>query len=134
MNIPTTKTVKAFKDYDFENCDVPKEYWGDYTHLNFFKRYFIPIVRKEYKALAKKIGAELISFSANNFEWTAFFKKDDKFVYVSTSDVRYWKWYDSVLFRTAVDEHDYTGGANNYCSYDRLAENLEDMFGLLGAV
>ena len=132
MNIPTTKTVKAFRDYDFENCDVPEQYWGDYTHANFFKKYFIPIARKEFKALAKKIGAEVI-FSPSYFYWSAYFKKNGKCVYVSVSDVRYWKWYDSVLFRTALDEHDSCGGANNYCSYDRLAESLEDMFGLLGA-
>ena len=59
------KTVKDFKDYDFENCDVPEEYWGDYTHANYFKKAFIPIARKEFKALAKKLGAELI-FSISN--------------------------------------------------------------------
>ena len=130
MDLTKMKTVKDFKDYDFENCDVPEKYWGDYTHLNFFKGYFIPIARKEFKTIAKKIGAN-VKFSPNTFEWTAFFERNGKYVYVSVSDVRYWKWYDSVLFRTALDDHDYTGGANNYCSYDRLADSLDKTFDLL---
>jgi len=127
MDLSKMKTVKDFKNYDFESCDVPQKYWGDYTHLNFFKGYFIPIVRKEFKAIAKKIGAT-VTLSPNNFEWTAFFKKDNKFIYVGVSDVRYWKWYDSVLFRTAENEKDYTGGCNRYCSYEELAEELSDLF------
>ena len=101
------KTVKDFKDYDFENCDVPEEYWGDYTHANYFKKAFIPIARKEFKALAKKLGAELI-FSPMYFEWSAFFKKDGKFIYVHVGDVRYnicGHWYDRVLYRTAKSEY-----------------------------
>lgn len=127
MDLSNMKTVKDFKDYDFESCDVPEKYWGDYTHANFFKGYFIPIVRREFKTIAKKIGAT-VTLSPNYFEWTAFFKKDDKFIYVSVSDVRYWKWYDSVLFRVADNEHDYCGGMNNYCSYDKLTDNLSEMF------
>ena len=53
------KTVKSFKNYDFENCDVDPKYWGDYPHANFFKGEFLPIAKKEFKSLAKKLGAEL---------------------------------------------------------------------------
>ena len=126
------KTVKDFKDYDFENCDVPEEYWGDYTHANYFKKAFIPIARKEFKALAKKLGAELI-FSPMYFEWSAFFKKDGKFIYVHVGDVRWNNWYDSVLYRTAKSEKDYTGGSNCYCSYEELEEKLSDMFERMAA-
>ena len=130
MDLSKMKTVKDFKDYDFESCDVPEKYWGDYTHANFFKGYFIPIARKEFKALAKKIGAE-ITFSPNYFEWSAFFIKDGKYIYVHVGDVRYdvgGHWYDSVLFRTAKNEKDYSGGCNRYCSYEELAEELSDLF------
>ena len=130
MDLSKLKTVKDFRNYDFENCDVPEKYWGDYTHANFFKGYFIPIVRKEFKALAKKIGAG-ISFSPNYFEWSAFFVKDGKYIYVHVGDVRYnvgGNWYDNVLFRTAKNEKDFSGGSNNYCSYEELAEELSDLF------
>ena len=130
MDLSKMKTVKSFKDYDFESCDVPEQYWGDYTHANFFKKYFIPIARKEFKEIAKKIGAEVI-FSPMYFEWSAFFIKDGKYIYVHMGDVRYWKWYDDVLFRTAENEKDYTGGANRRCSYDNLAEELSSLFDMM---
>lgn len=130
MDLSKMKTVKDFKNYDFESCDVPEKYWGDYTHANFFKGYFIPIARKEFKAIAKKIGAE-ITFSPNYFEWSAFFCKDGKYIYVHVGDVRYnvcGHWYDDVLYRTAANEKDYTGGANCRCSYDELADKLSELF------
>ena len=53
-----TKTVLDFKNYDFDNCDVPEKYWGDYPHANYAKGEFAPALRRELKAAAKKIGAE----------------------------------------------------------------------------
>lgn len=130
MDLSKMKTVKDFKDYDFESCDVPEKYWGDYTHANFFKGYFIPIARKEFKAIAKKIGADII-FSPSYFEWSAFFIKDGKYIYVHVGDVRFnccGPWYDDVLYRTAANEKDYTGGTNRRCSYNELADKLSELF------
>ena len=130
MDLTKMKTVKDFKNYDFDSCDVPEKYWGDYTHANFFKGYFIPIARKEFKAIARNIGATL-TFSPNYFEWSAFFCKDGKYIYVHVGDVRYdlcGRWYDRVLFRTAKNEKDYSGGANQYCSYDNLGNELLELF------
>ena len=62
--IPTKKTVAAFKDYDFENCNVPEQYQGDYPHHNFCKKVFVPILRRELKKLAEKTNSELVSFQA----------------------------------------------------------------------
>ena len=122
------KTVKSFKDYDFENCDVDPKYYGDYPHANFFKGEFLPIAKKEFRNLAKKLGAEL-TFSGNYFEYSAFFKKSDKFIYVHVGDVRYdGNWYDNVLYRTVSSEKDYSGGANRYCSYDKLESEMNDLF------
>lgn len=124
------KTVKSFRNYDFENCDVDPKYYGDYPHANFFKGEFLPIARKEFRNLAKKLGAEL-TFSGNYFEYSAFFKKADKCIYVHVGDVRYnicGNWYDKVLYRTAKDEKDYSGGANYQCSYDELETRMSDLF------
>ena len=124
------KKVKDFRDDDFARCDVPEKYWGDYPHANFFRGEFIPIARKEFKALAKKLGAE-VSFSPMYFEWSAFFKKDGKFIYVHVGDVRYnicGHWYDNVLYRTAESEKDFTGGYNNFCPYEDLEKELSALF------
>lgn len=128
--IPSAKTVKAFKDYNFNNCDVPEKYLGDYPHQNFFYKYFIPIARREMKKLAKNIGAEVI-FEKMYFEWTCFFKKDGKCIYVHIGDVRpsiCEHWYNHVLYRQAKDETDYHGGSNSFCSYEQLEMKLTEEF------
>lgn len=123
------KTVRDFKNYDFENLDVPEKYWGDYTDANYFKGEFLPIAEKEMKSIARLIGAELVEFNPMHFEYSAFLKKDNKFIYVSVGDVRYSKnWYDCVLYRSAKNEKDYSGGSNNYCSYNELGEKMLKMF------
>ena len=125
----TKKTVKDFRNYDFESCDVPEEYWGDYTHCNYFKRYFMRIARRELKAIAQKIGASVVFTTGEYFEYSAFFCKDGKYIYVHVGDVRYDKnWYDKVLYRTAKNERDYTGGTNWHCGYEELPSQLLDMF------
>lgn len=128
--VPSEKTVEAFKNYNFENCDVPEKYWGDYTHANFFKRYFIPIARREMKKIAKNLGAEAF-FEKGGFEWSCYFKKDGNCIYVHIGDVRFLicgHWYDNVLYRAAKDENDTHGGSNNRCSYGELEEHLKAMF------
>lgn len=128
--IPTEKTVAAFKNYDFENCDVPEKYLCDYTHAKFFRKYFIPIVRREIKAIAKKIDAT-VKFEPNYFDWSAFFCKNGKYVYVHCDDHRWNNWYEQMYYRTADSEKDYHGGPNNWTSYDKLETSLKDMFNRL---
>lgn len=129
--VPSEKTVEAFKNYNFENCDVPEKYWGDYTHANFFMRYVIPIARREMKKIAKNLGVEVF-FSKGYFEWSAHFKsKDGKCIYVHIGDVRFsicGHWYDNVLYRATKDENDSHGGSNNICSYGELEEHLKMKF------
>lgn len=121
------KTVKSFRNYDFENCDVEPKYYGDYPHANFYKGEFLPVARRELKKMAANMGAELI-FNPGYFYYSAFFKKDDKCVYINVGDVRYdSNWYDKVLFRTAKNEKDYTGGANRFCSYDNLENEVNTL-------
>lgn len=122
--IPTKKTVAAFKDYDFENCNVPEQYQGDYPHHNFCKKVFMPILRREFKKLAEKTNSELVNYSGGYFIASAYFKRGDKYVYVSISDVRWNDWYGQVLYRTAADAKDSRGGANHYCAYDKLEDAL----------
>ena len=124
--IPTAKTVAAFRDYDFDNCDVPEKYLGDYSHANFFKKYFIPIVRKEIKAMAKRLGAT-VKFEPMYFEWSAYFGKNGKFVYVHCDDARWNNWYEQMYFRIVENDHDCHGGPNNWTSYDKLEGDLAYM-------
>lgn len=121
------KTVKSFKNYDFESWEVPEKYNGDFSPQNYFKGEFVPALRKEFKAIAKNLNAEL-KFSHNYFECSAFFSVNGKYIYVHIGDVRFNNWYESVLYRTAKDDKDYSGGSNCYCGYERLEEELASTF------
>ena len=123
------KTIKSFKNYDFESWDVPEKYQGDFAPANYFRGEFIPVARREMKKVAASIGAEMVEFSPSHFYFSAFFKKDGKFVYVNVGDVRYESnWYDNVLIRSAKSEKDYTGGSNNFCSIDNLGDKMNNIF------
>ena len=125
------KTVASFKNYDFDNVNVPAKYDGDYPAVNYFKGEFVPVIRRELNALAKKLGATL-KFSAGHFYINAFLSKNGKHANIIISDVRdggMGRWFDNVLFRTARDTNDHTGGCNCYCTYPQLGECLERMLG-----
>ena len=125
VDISKLKTVEDFIDYDFERTDVPDKYLGDYTHANFFKKYFIPIARRRMRKIAEKIGAKL-TFSGGYFYFSGFLERNGACVYFYVGDVRYnLRWYDSVLYRDAKDTSDYHGGVNRYCSFDDLEENAD---------
>lgn len=88
---------------------------------------------RDFKSHIKKIlpkDAELIGWSRGHFEVSGFIKKDNKYVYFSASDVRFFlnEWYNSVLIRTAKHEKDYIGGRNQYISLTDFSENVEKLF------
>lgn len=103
------------------------EDWGGETSPDYktFERKY----RNCLKKIASGIGAELVKFNGNHYNFSCFFKKGDKFAYMSISDVRHWKneWYNNILVRTAKSERDFTGGYNQYCSYDKLGDKLSSL-------
>lgn len=125
------KTVKDFYDYDFDSVDTcPEDCWGDYTHRNFFKKYFYPIARKEMKQLAAKLNAEIIECSLNGFDITTVMKRDGKFVYIHMGDMRDFggRWYETILVRRMAHEKDWSGMGNHHCSYEELEEQVNWLF------
>jgi hypothetical protein len=63
--------------------------------------------------------------SCAHFEISGFIKKDEKYVYFSTGDLR---WKSNMLVRTAKHDRDFTGGHNNFISFNRdMEENLETL-------
>jgi hypothetical protein len=58
-----------------------------------------------------------IKFSNGHYYFSGFATKNNKIIYFSISDVRYFP-NDDLLIRTAKDYKDYTGGYNNYSSLD----------------
>ena len=85
--------------------------------------------KRELKKQCVRFGIGIHCFHQNHFEWSAVLEKGSKFVYVSMSDVRFWKnWYSDVLIRTMAHPTDWRGGSNNYCSFDKIAETADKLF------
>lgn len=79
----------------------------------------------------KSYGLELVSFLRGHFYVSAFLRNPatNKIVYVNVGDVRAQicgKWpLDNVLYRSAIDEKDYTGGHNMFASLPQLLERVK---------
>jgi len=81
---------------------------------DFFKRETARITKH-----LKKIGCTDIEFSMQFYYFSGFFtSKSGQAFYLSSSDVRHFG-YSNLLYRTAKDYKDYTGGSNQYVSTDR---------------
>lgn len=74
---------------------------------------------------------KLVNIGKNHYCFSAFIKggTENKYVYISISDVRYFQddWYKHILVRTAKNETDYKGGFNNYTTLDRLEGKVSAM-------
>lgn len=91
------------------------------SYKSFERKY------KNYlKQIAQEVGGELVKFNPNHYEFSCFIKRNDKYVYISISDVRYFKneWFNHVLIRTAQSERDYSGGCNRYTSLDKIDQMI----------
>jgi hypothetical protein len=99
-----------------DGCYVSKEFHS--FQVSFFNAM---------KKIAKGIGAEVINPSYGHYDMSGFIKRGDKYVYFDYSalDRTYVQlkdnssWHQPLLIRTAKHEKDFTGGANNYASFER---------------
>ena len=109
-----------YLDYEFSTgCETGEDY-------KKFERKYISYL----KALCKENGWELVNVSKGHYEFSAFFKCNNKYVYFKISDVRYFKneWFNHILIRTAKSEKDYTGGQNHYTNLMDLPVKLQTLF------
>ena len=72
--------------------------------------------------MLRKKGATSSKLKVNHVDISGFVQFGDKFIYVSLSNIG-WSLCHTVLVRTAKDNKDYSGGANNWI---RLDDNLID--------
>lgn len=97
------------------------------TFLEFFKSF-----KTLFKRELKKIGAEKIEISKGHFYLSGFFTLQDTIIYFSISDVRsgFGRKKPNILFRTAKDYKDYTGGINIYIDVKTgMAKDIAKTFG-----
>ena len=117
----TMNELRKYLNYEFSTGGITGE---DYKE---FERKYIKYLKK----VAKENNWEVVKASKNHYCFTAFFKRNDKFVYFSISDVRFFvnDWFYNILIRTAKSETDYTGGQNYYTTLQNLPNTLEKLAG-----
>jgi len=112
-------SVKSYKGKKFASS-----YYRSEEYIAFERA-----CKRELKKQCVARGINIHKFYPNHFEWSAVLEKGGKFVYVSISDVRWWDWYDDVLIRTMAHAEDWHGGSNNSCSFDKIGEFADKLFG-----
>ena len=106
------------------------EDYGGYTSPDYktFERKYRNFLRN----VCKHNAYELTWFHGNHYCFSAMINSGNKYIYLSISDVRYWKnaWYNNILIRYALHDKDY-GGAhsrNEYTDLKNLESKLIKMF------
>lgn len=96
-----------------------------YTNEEEFKN-IAKEVKKKIKKQLEKYNIELVKFNINHFYISGFLKKEQKYLYFSTYDYRYFrdKFYNEILIRKCKDENDYKGETNSYCSIENFGEKI----------
>lgn len=110
------KNINKWKDFKFQ--------YGDDKEFSNLSRNI-----KAYLKRNLQENYELINYSKGYFEISGFIRntENNKYMYFSFPDVRYDStWYNHVLYRTAENETDYTGGQNKYCSVENLINNMQN--------
>ena len=123
--------LQKWLGYDFETCTDEDAEQGETIA---FKK-FINDVRTFCK---QEAGKEYrVTFKKGFFYFSCFFTnlRTGKVVYIMSSDVRHFPgaWYHNMLFRTAKDEQDFKGGANQWGMLVSLKARLDNMAGWKGA-
>ncbi len=114
------KDLKKYVGYEFSSgCYTGDDYKSFQTkYINFLK------------AMCRNNHWQLVNVGKNNYCFSVFIKSaENKCVYVSISDVRYFsdEWYNHILIRTAKNEQDYRGGFNNYTTLKDLEVTAADL-------
>ena len=114
-------TLQKLKSYAISGI----ENWGGITSPDY--KEFEKTYRKHLRSVAKSVDGELVKFMPQHYEFSCFVKRNNKFVYISISDVRYFRneWQDNILIRTAQNESDYHGGSNNYATLKNINEKIK---------
>jgi len=111
--------INKWLDYTFESSSGLTEEFAQFARD--FKKELIKVIKPDF---------ELINYSRGHFEISGFLKdKYGKFIYFSTSDVRYFKneWFNNILIRTAQHDKDYTGGRNCSTTWQELPTAIKSL-------
>ncbi len=109
------KTLTLLKKGFESSCGLTPEF------SSFFRTF-----KSEFTKELKGIGATNIEFHRGHFYISGFFDVNNKSYYFSISDVRDSYQTPDLLYRTAKDHKDYTGGKNCYVKIESgMASKME---------
>lgn len=82
--------------------------------------------KKDLKKMAEENGLKLHEFNKNHYCFSAVLTDGlGHFIYVSQPDVRFERDINKILIRTMAHEKDWTGGRNNYCSWEEVGKKAK---------
>lgn len=120
-------TIQELKKYQWYQFSTGPDTGMDY--ISFQTKYI-----NYLKSLCTKNGWEFVRALKSHYCFSAFLKCKNNYIYLSVSDVRFnSNWLNSILYRTANSETDYTGGCNRYIGLDRLEKALKELFERMAA-
>ncbi|MFL5766078.1 MAG: hypothetical protein ACJ77K_19190 [Bacteroidia bacterium] len=102
-----------------------EEYFGSGSTNSAPFNQFAKDFKKAFAAELKSMNATISTFSKGHFYISGFLLKEDKFYYFCINDVRGGP-SPQMLFRTAHNTKDYSGGHNQYVRiFDGMAEKMK---------
>ena len=114
-----------------DGCYVSSDFRG-------FQQAFINAMKK----IAASLGGEVVAAHKGHYDLSGFIKRGNKYVYFSYSNCcgvggrthivlnGDGGWHSPLLIRTAKDDKDYTGGTNNFSSFDRCEILIDRLLNL----
>ena len=88
---------------------------------------WVQAVNRELRRLCRTCGGKMLKFSPNHYTWTCFIASQSGQVwYLSCSDVRHFP-SQGILFRTAKNNTDYTGGSNQWTPPEELTNTVKKL-------
>lgn len=86
-------------------------------------------MRNDLKRMCRENNMELYSFNKNHYEFSAVLNSDNEYIYISISDVRFFRneWYDHVLIRTMKHPMDWQGGQNQYVRWEDVTKTARKL-------
>ena len=114
-------TLNTYKQTGIED-------WGGVISDEF--KDFARLYKNMLNRMCKKNGWKLVNFNRGHYYCSWFIENNGKFIYMSFSDVRHFarEWYKIILYRTAKNEKDYTGGSNWYTDLESMECHLQKHF------
>ena len=114
------KTLRPFVNYMFSSGGAIGD---DFKSFN-----------TKFKNAIKKLlpnGYEIRAWTREHYYCSAMIETpEEKFIYLSISDVRYFPndWFSDILIRTAEHDKDWRGGPNHYTNLFTFTKDIESLY------